>query len=160
MIEKLETAAELEPDNASIFTTLGNVYDQQYQEALEGDDAEKTESLFKSSMSNYQKALGISPNDFAATYSIGALYYNKAAAYSKIVNALAEDYSKEGTKKYEAKKAEMDALFDEALPWFEKAEALQGDDANTLIALKEIHARKGDFEKSNEYKAKIEALPK
>lgn len=160
LIEKLETAAELEPDNASIFTTLGNVYDQQYQEALEGDDAERTESLFNSSMTNYEKALGLSPNDFAATYSIGALYYNKAAAYSKIVNELAEDYSKEGTKKYEAKKAEMDALFDEALPWFEKAEALQANDANTLIALKEIHARKGDFEKSNLYKAKIEALPK
>ena len=158
LIEKLEKAAELEPDNASIFTTLGNVYDQQYQEALNGDDRERETSLFESAKTNYQKALDLDGNDFAATYSMGALYYNKAAAVSKLVNELAEDYSKEGTKKYEAKKAEMEGLFDQALPWFKSAEALQGTDANTLIALKEIHARKGEFDKSNEYKAKIEAL--
>jgi hypothetical protein len=73
------------------------------------------------------------------------------------VNLLADDYSKAGTAKYEAKKAEMNELFNLALPWFQKAETLQSNDVNTMIALKEIFARMNNFEKSNEYKAKIEA---
>lgn len=160
LIIKLESAAELEPDNASIFTTLGNVYDQQYQAALDAEDFEKAAGLFTKAKENYDKALVIEPNDFAATYSIGALYYNEAAAVSAQVNVLADDYSKEGTAKYEAKKTEMNELFNKALPWFEKAESLQPGDMNTMIALKEIHARQNNFEKSNEYKAKIEAAGK
>lgn len=158
LIEKLETAAELEPNNASIFTTLGNVYDQQYQTALDSQNFKKAENLFLKARINYDKALEIEPGDFAATYSTGALYYNKAAAVSQIVNTLADDYSKEGTQRYEAKKAEMDELFNKALPWFEKAEKINPNDLNTMIALKEIHARQNNFEKSNEYKAKIEAV--
>ncbi|MDX1685106.1 MAG: tetratricopeptide repeat protein [Saprospiraceae bacterium] len=160
LIEKLEKAAELEPDNASIYTTLGNVYDQQYQKELDKGNFEKAEPLFEKAKENYDKALEITKDDFAATYSIGALYYNKAAAVSVEVNKLADDYSKEGTQKYEVKKAEMDSLFSQALPWFEKAEQINSQDMNTMIALKEIHARQNNFEKSNEYKAKIEALAK
>lgn len=158
LIEKLNDAAELEPDNASIFTTLGNVYDQQYQTALNNKEFDKADSLFNLAKANYDKALEVEPEDFAATYSIGALYYNEAAAVSVLVNELANDYTKEGTKKYEVKKAEMDELFAQALPWFEKAEEINPNDINTMIALKEIHARQNNFEKSNEYKAKIEAM--
>lgn len=158
LIEKLEAAAKLEPENASIMTTLGNVYDQQYQAALEEGDEAKTTELFDKAFASYEKALAISPEDFSATYSLGALYYNKAASVSAEVNKLADDYSKEGTAKYEAAKEKMNGLFVEALPYFQKAENLEPADKNTLIALKEIHARQNNFEKSNEYKAKIEAL--
>jgi tetratricopeptide (TPR) repeat protein len=57
LIEKLQVAIELEPTNASIYTTLGNVYDQLYQKALEGDDEAKTQELFENSKTNYDKAL-------------------------------------------------------------------------------------------------------
>ena len=56
------------------------------------------------------------PKNFIATYSMGALYYNKAASVLKEVNQLADDFSKDGMKKYEAKKKEMDGYFDQALP--------------------------------------------
>ena len=52
----------------------------------------------------------------------------------------------------------MDGLFEQALPYFQKAETRDGNDMNTLIALKEIYARLNDLEKSNGYKARIEAL--
>ena len=158
LIDKLKIAVTKEPDNASIWTTLGNVYDQQYQKALEGDDEAKINELFDEAFNSYGKALELAPDDFSALYSLGALYYNKAAAVSKEVNVLAEDYSKEGTQKYEAAKAKMTDLFNQALPYFQKAEAQNGTDKNTLIALKEIYARQNDFEKTNAYKAKIEAL--
>ena len=52
----------------------------------------------------------------------------------------------------------MAIYFDKALPYFEKAESLEPKDKNTLIALKEIYAKKSEFDKSNAYKAKLEAL--
>jgi hypothetical protein len=61
-------------------------------------------------------------------------------------------------KKYNEKKAEMELYFDKALPYFEKAEKIEPKDKNTIIALKEIYAKKSLFDKSNEYKNKLEAL--
>ena len=91
-------------------------------------------------------------------YSLGACYYNKAAQISKEMNKLSNDYSKEGTRKYDAKKAEMESYFDKALPNFESAEKKDPKDKNTIIALKEIYAKKGNIQKAGEYKAKLEGL--
>ena len=52
----------------------------------------------------------------------------------------------------------MDGYFDEALPFFETALTLNATDANTLIALKEIYARKNMFDKVNEMKEKLDAI--
>ena len=52
----------------------------------------------------------------------------------------------------------MGAIFDQALPYLEKAEKIDPSDKNTIIALKEIYARKGNFEKSNLYKARLEKM--
>ena len=74
------------------------------------------------------------------------------------MNALADDYSKAGLKKYDALKAKMLAQFDEALPFFKQAETINPGDRNTLIALKEIFARKDDIATSNEFKSRLETL--
>ncbi len=52
----------------------------------------------------------------------------------------------------------MDGYFDKALPYFLKAEENNPKDYNTLIALKEIYAKKNDLETSQAYKSKIDAL--
>ena len=156
LISRLEQAIEKEPNNASIYTTLGSVYDNLYQNAELHSD--KSNNYFDKAKENYEKALEVKPGDFTATYSIGALYYNKAAKVVDEMNELANDLSKEGMKKYDAKKAEMEKLFDIALPYFKEAESMDPDDKNTIIALKEIYARKGDIEKSNEYKNKLEGM--
>ena len=75
---------------------------------------------------------------------MGTLYYNKAALLTQEMNAMAEDFTTAGIKKYDAKKTEILDLFEKALPYFQKAEALDANDVNTLIALKEIYARKED----------------
>ena len=98
------------------------------------------------------------PKYFDAIYSIGALYYNKAAAMTKELITLEGDYSKDGMKKYEAMKVKVFAEFDEALPFFEKAESLNPNDANTLIALKEIFARKDDLATSGEFKDRLDKV--
>jgi tetratricopeptide (TPR) repeat protein len=158
MIGKLEIAHEAEPDNLSVVLTLGQVYDQLQVKANEAGNPDEAEEDFNKALKYYNKALVSVPEDFDLNYSIGALYYNKAAGFTPALNEVANDFSKEGEKKYEALKAKMASLFDQALPYFLKADSIDGSSKNTLIALKEIYARKDEFAKSNEYKERLENL--
>lgn len=158
LIGKLEDAVAKDPDNISVYTTLGAVYDNLSTQTKEDGDEAKSSMYFDKSVEWFNKAIAKDDANFDALYSLGALYYNKAASYTDPLNELANDFSAEGNKKYDALKAKMDDLFETAFPLFEKAEKLNGEDMNTLLAIKEIYARKGELEKSNEYKAKIEAL--
>jgi tetratricopeptide (TPR) repeat protein len=154
---KLETAIEKDPENKSLYSTLGNIYDQIYQKS-EGKDPEAAQMNFDKAMSYYEQAMAKDPNFLDAVYSIGALYYNKAAALTNELKELESDYSKEGIKKYEAKKSEVYSYFDKALPYFQKSESIDPNDMNTLIALKEIFARKDDFEMSNIFKERLDTV--
>jgi len=156
---KLKAAIETDPENITIPTTLGNVYDQMYQQAIADEDFEKADMYYENAKIYFEIALALDSEYFDAVYMMGALEYNKAAQLGTELNELAEDYSKEGTKKYDAKKDEMMEQFDTALPFFIKAESIKTTDRNTLIALREIYARKDQLDLSNEYKAKLEALP-
>jgi len=157
LVEKLEKAAALDPNNVSIYITLGQIYDKLYQDQSATDPAAAEESFTKA-MSYYQQALAKDAKSFDAVYSIGALWYNKAAAYSLELNALSNDYTPAGTKKYDAKKVQMDDAFVKALPFFQQAEELSPKDINTLIALKEIYARQDKFDLVEAYKQKLAAL--
>lgn len=156
--EKLKFAIEKEPENPSLYSTLGNIYDKLYQSNYKEGNVEEANKYFSDAQVYYEKAIEVKPDYTDAIYSIGALYYNKAAIVTDEMNALADDYSKEGTKKYNAKKEEVEGLFTEALPYFKKVEMINPSDRNTLIALKEIFARKNDFEASNEFKERLDKL--
>lgn len=158
LVDKLKLAIEKEPNNVSVYTTLGNVYDNLCQSAWETGQMDLGYEHYANAEKHYLQAIGINDKDFNTQYSLGALYYNRAALISKEANKLSSNYTKEGTKKYNELKAEMGVYFDKALPYFEKAENLEPKDKNTLIALKEIYAKKSEFDKSNAYKAKLEAL--
>jgi len=158
LIDKLKAAIAAEPENASVRSTLGSVYDQLYQKANTAGNQADADKYFKESEMAYAEALELDPDASEVNYSLGALYYNRAVIYISEMNELAEDYSKEGTKTYEAKKAQAMAEFDRALPYFTKAYEANKEDRNTLIALKEIYARKDMFDKSNEMKTQLEAL--
>jgi Flp pilus assembly protein TadD len=156
LVDKLKVAIEKEPDNATVYVTLGNVYDQLSQAATKEENTEKAAEYFDSAKDYYSQTLTIDSVNFDATYSLGALYYNKAAAMTEEINLYANDFSKAGTQKYNDAKARMDGLFNQATPHFLAAEKIQPTDANTLIALKEIYARMGNLEKAKEYKLKLE----
>lgn len=158
LISKLESAVEKDPENISVYTTLGSVYDNLSTQATKDGNKEKAQNYFDKALEWFNKAIEKDPNNFDALYSMGALYYNKAASMTDALNELANDFSAEGNKKYDALKGQMDNLFNQAFPYFLKAEEINGKDLNTLIAIKEMYARQGNLEKSNEYKEKIEAL--
>jgi tetratricopeptide (TPR) repeat protein len=155
LTNKLKAAIAKEPDNVSVYTTLGNVYDQLNQQERQAGNDEQADNYFNEAFSYFNQALEKDEKNFDATYSLGALYYNKAAGMTSKLNELSNDFSSAGTKKYNALKAEMDGYFQKALPYFQKAEQLEPSDLNTMIALREIYARSGDLDKAAEYKEKI-----
>jgi tetratricopeptide (TPR) repeat protein len=157
-INNIKFAIEKDPQNISLYTTLGSVYDQLNQTQREEGNIEQADSYFDEAKTYFYKALELDPESSEANYSVGALYYNKAASMTAKINELSTDYSAEGTKKYEAAKEAMMALFTSAKPYFEKALSANESNRNAVIALKEIYARLGDFDKSNEMKAKLETI--
>ncbi len=158
LIGRLNTAIEKEPDNVSLYTTLGNVYDNLYQKEVEAGNLEKEKEYFDMAMKNYKVAVEKEPGNVDGHYSMGALYFNKAALVTQEMLKLNDDFSKEGMKKYESLKGEASELFKLALPHFKQAESLDPNDINTLIALKEIFARTDDIAKSNEFKDRMKTV--
>lgn len=154
---KLEKAIELDSNNVTVYTTLGSVYDQLNTKSFEAGDTEKGKEYKGLAMKYFNKALQLDPNNFDATYSIGALYYNSAANYTKEINKYANDFSAEGTKKYDELKATMLEEFGKALPYFEKAYKLNESDLGVLQALSEIYARQDKLDKAKEYREKLNA---
>ncbi len=158
LISELQLAIEKEPDNISLYTTLGNVFDNLYQREYAAGNKAKADEYFGKALSYYEQSLKRDAKYFDAIYSIGALYYNKAASMTQELNKLADDYSKTGLEKYNNKKKEISAQFDLALPYFTRCEILNPNDISTLTALKEIFARRDDLEKSNEFKRRLEVV--
>jgi tetratricopeptide (TPR) repeat protein len=158
LISKLEMAIAKEPENLTVYTTLGNVYEQLSAKSTEAKNAEEASGYMAKAKEWYEKALAKDPKNFEANYAIGALYYNNAAKVAKEVNEYANDFTPAGTKKYNEAKTRMVKAFEEALPYFELAESINGKDQNTIIALKEIFARTSKLDKVKIYTEKLEAL--
>jgi len=154
---RLKQAIAKEPDNVSLYVTLGNVYDNLYQTMSKEKNTAKADEFFEEAKKYYTQATQKDPKNVDAVYSLGALYYNKAAARTQELNSMPEDYSSAGLKKLQASKDEVMGLFEQALPHFQKAESLNANDLNTLIALNEIYARKED-ELSLEFKKRLDVV--
>ncbi len=161
LIGKIKDAIAQDPENVSLYTSLGSVYDNLSQRRIEEGNEEQAQEYFNNALDYYGQALEKEGDNVDALYSIGVLYYNKAAGLSEEMVALQDDLSKEGMRKYEAKKSEMLSLFDKALPYFKRAEIINPNDRNTLIALKEIFAKRGgveDLKISGEFKKRLEII--
>ncbi len=158
LIGKLEAAIKVEPNNVSLYTTMGSVYDNLYQKEFAAGNKDKAEGYAAKALDYFNQALAKDEKNFDALYSIGALYYNKAASMTAELNKLADDYSKAGIEKYKAKQKEVLGQFDLALPYFQRCEKSNPNDQNTLIALKEIYAKKDELDLSNEFKARLEKV--
>ena len=159
LTDKLEMAIEAEPNNMSLYSTLGQVYEQLYNKELEANpDSEKAGEYFDLAIANFERGLKVEPDNASLIYMIGALYFNRAAKMTNQLVELSSDLSKDGQAKYEALEERINQEFDLAFPYFKKAEMTDPSNRNALIALKEIFARRDDFEASNEFKERIERL--
>ena len=158
LIGRLKEAIDKEPDNVSLYVTIGNVYDNLYQREVEAKNEAKANEYFNNALDYYKQGGAKDPKNADVQYSIGALYYNKAAIKSQELVAMENDFSSEGLKKAADKKKEMMDLFDLALPYFKQAEKLNPNEQGTLTALSEIYARKEDYTKMKEFKRRMDVI--
>lgn len=157
LTEKLQQAIDAEPENVSLYATLGQVYEQLYNKQRE-TEPESAQEYFEKAKTNYEKGLEVAPEEASLIYSLGALYFNRAAKMTEQLVELSNDLSKDGQAKYEALEAEINNEFDQAFPYFQKAEQTDPNNRNTLIALKEIFARRDNFEASTEMKNRLDRI--
>ncbi len=155
LTDRLKQAIKQEPDNVSLYINLGNVYDNLQQREIKAKNDAKAAEYFEEAKKYYQQAVDKDAKSPDAHYMLGALYYNKAAAINQEMTTL--DNSSAALKRYKVLNDQMLALFDQALPYFQKAESLDPNDLNTLLALNEIYARKED-ELSLEFKKRLDIV--
>jgi tetratricopeptide (TPR) repeat protein len=153
---KLQNAIKADPENISLYLTLANVYDNIHQDAAKNNDAAKTKQYFEKAKATYDQTLEKDPKNFNALYSVGAMYYNKAANLTK--EAADITYSKATAPKIDALTKQANDYFQQAKPYFEKAYGVNAKDESVLTALREIAVRTNDSAGLAKYKAELDAL--
>ena len=154
---KLKIAIEKEPNNVSLYYTLGRVYSDAATAKKLAGDAAGADEYFNKSLEQYSTALTKKADFYEAMYSIGELYYNRAAVISQKMQEISGT-TKAELQQYEKLKGEMFVEFDKALPYFQDAEKVNPNDVNTLVALSEIYARKNDFDTVTALKARLQKV--
>ncbi len=158
LTSKLESAIKADPKNVTLYATLGHVYENLSQREYKEGNIEMSDKYFDLAYQYYIQALEIDGAHFNTIFNTGALYYNKAAQTTRELLEMGEDYSTAGLRKAEEKRSEMMSLFDQALPYFKRAEAIDPNDIGTLSALQEIYARKDDLNMAKEFKTRLEKV--
>lgn len=164
---RLKTAIEKDPDNKTLYSTLGNVYDKLYTEKveeagkIEDESAQKdalaqAEAFYADAEKYYKVALEKDPKYYDVYYGLGALYFNKAAKVINKRNKLPLNAQKE----YDAFSQEATELFRGAYKQFVEAEKIKPSDMSLIIAFKELYANTNQLQHSKEYKTRLEALQK
>jgi tetratricopeptide (TPR) repeat protein len=138
----LEKAIAADASNPTFYFAQGSLFDKL------GD--------FDKALASYNKAVELNPQYFDAYYNLGALFYNKAVEMTKAANDIPANKQKEYDQ---AIKNAMDQL-NLAIPYFEKAHAIDPLEKNTMITLKEIYfkLRNDHPEYNDKYKELEEAL--
>jgi hypothetical protein len=151
-LDNLKKAAGKDSANYSVEFAIGTVYDNI------SNDTSKTmtdrKEAFENAIVAYKNSIRLNPDNFDGNYYLGALYVNQAAA----VNDEATKLPLEETAKYDKLKKETDGFLEKAIPFLEKAAALQPADINTLVALKQIYSRTGKPDKMKAVQEKMNAI--
>jgi tetratricopeptide (TPR) repeat protein len=148
---RLKDAIANDPDNKSLYSVLGNTYDNLMKNAT--DDAKRAELMGKAE-TYYKTALEKDPEYGDVIYSLGALYYNEAVRYAK----LRADLPLNAKKEYAAYSEKFEDAVMKAHPLFLQSERISPSDRSTMIALKELYAQAGKLDITKEYKNRLVKL--
>ena len=121
IIPLIKQVQEAQPENASLYFAEGQLY-------------EKTEN-FDNAKICYRKAIEINSEYFLGYYCLGALHLNQGVADSENAQKLPINENAE----YERLMKSADDEFMTALPYFEKAFELNGNEKSVIQALKDIN---------------------
>lgn len=164
LTKKLEDAVAKDPNNPELYYNLGVQY---YAMAFpDGKDA-NMDAAAKAEQA-YKTAVKLAPDNGGYNYNLGAMYFNEATDINTKMNGLGTSAAEE--KKYNELKVKRDALFNEAIPYLEKASDVFGATAakanaqdhatyiSTLTSLKQIYAAESKMDKVQELQKKLDAF--
>ena len=115
----MNAAIQKDPNNAQLYDVMGRVY-----EGLK--DYAKAEEFFT-------KAYSLDSENADILSNLGRVYYNQG------VNKLGEANAITDSQKYQEESAKAKALFEKAMPYFEKVHQLKPDDRDCMTALRGIY---------------------
>ena len=137
LVALIDAAIESNPENVDLWFGRGRIFFalKQYDESI----------------ASFRKVVELKPDLFEGNYYLGVFYTIKADEMNKVMNE--KQYSSQTA--YDADLKEVNAVYMEAVPWFEKAYEMKKDDVNTLDFLKSICFRlrdeEGMMDKYNKY---------
>ncbi|MDR0954522.1 MAG: tetratricopeptide repeat protein [Rikenellaceae bacterium] len=123
MIPMVEEALQRDPDNHVFYFGLGLIYTRL------GD--------FDKAIESFKKASELDSQDFSSAYNVGLTYLSKADAMLPEINSIPVNEQ----ALYNEKMGEFNALYKEAIPFFEKAHALNSTEPITIELLRSIYFR-------------------
>lgn len=132
-IDKFEKAAASDPKNSSILFNLGVLYDK----AKNMDKAKEY----------YDKAIAITPDYGDAYFNIGVLYFNDGVQLNKKMNEVDDKVDRDG-KIYNGLKKQRDEMFAKALPYLEKAYAIDPKNPDYKQNLRKVYASMNMLDKA------------
>ncbi|WP_295936569.1 tetratricopeptide repeat protein [uncultured Alistipes sp.] len=137
LVTLIDSAIENNPENIDLWFGRGRIF-----YALKNYDE---------SIASFKKVVDLKPDMFEGNYYLGVFYTIKADDMNKVMNE--KQYSSQAA--YDADLKDVNAVYMDAVPWFEKAYELKPDDLNTLDFLKSICFRLRDedgmMDKYNKY---------
>ena len=118
-IQYLNAAIQNDPNNAQLYDVMGRVYENV-------KDYAKAEEYFT-------KAYNMDSENADILSNLGRVYFNQAVNKLDHANAITD------SQQYQEESAKAKALFEKAMPYFEKAHQLKPDDRGCMIALRGIY---------------------
>jgi len=137
----IEEALEEDPDDTAIRLRYGYLKEQSGD--LEG------------ALEQYKKSVESDPDFYEGNYYAGAVYLDKARGIISEVNNLPDE---EWEAKSDKMLAEADELYENAVPYFERASELQPENTEVLEILFQIHTRLKNTAKAEEYDQRLQEL--
>mgnify|MGYP002563626158 CR=1 FL=1 len=126
LVTLIDSAIADNPENVDLWFGRGRIF-----YALKNYDE---------SIASFKKVVELKPDLFEGNYYLGVFYTIKADEMNKVMNE--KQYSSQAA--YDADLKAANAVYMEAIPWFEKAHELKADDFNTLDMLKQLCFRLRD----------------
>ncbi|HBJ76954.1 MAG TPA: hypothetical protein DDY68_03895 [Porphyromonadaceae bacterium] len=136
----LNKALKMEPNSVPMWSMKGEIYEEY------GD--------LKNAKTCYEEALRNSSEDYSCLVNMGRLYYNMAVKENNEINAI------KGRKEFESAYKDVEKMYKNALPYFEKAYQVNPEGREALMGMSGIYYKLNMGKQYEKVEKELRALDK
>ena len=145
--KRLNPGLDATPERTEFHKNIARAYHQWF--STTGDNAH-----FEGVVTHYERAVELSPQDITATYNLAVSIYNRGVSLLKSFGV------ETSFGEMIAMQEQSAAFFEQALPWFERANELQPNRPETLRGLMIVHYALQDNDASEAFRVQLENVLK